>query len=162
MSLPRHSRRWMGIALAGVILIAIASLWFASRSVPPRVAPVRQLTFDAGIATTPAFSPDGRLLAFASDRAESGNLDIWLRQVAGGSFARLTTQPGADWNPQFAPDGTRLLYLTGDQSIVDIPVIGGVRRRAQSRAAPVRFPSPRPVQSHSSGCRSHHETDRCS
>jgi Tol biopolymer transport system component len=32
----------------------------------------------------PALSPDGKLLAYASDRSGEGNLDIWLQQVARG------------------------------------------------------------------------------
>jgi serine/threonine protein kinase/Tol biopolymer transport system component len=122
----RSSRRWIAAAaVAGVAAAAGGVVWLLpAPSGPPQLVPLQQITFDPGIAITPAFSPDGRLLAFASDRAESGNLDLWLRQAAGGSPARLTTRAGPEWNPQFSPDGTRLLYLSGDQSIVEIPALG--------------------------------------
>ena len=55
-------------------------------SVTPPLAGIglTQLTFDAGISGSPALSPDGSLLAFASDRGGAGNLDIWVQPVAGG------------------------------------------------------------------------------
>jgi len=136
IAVRRKPRRWLWVAVAAAAAIGIVSAWLVvSRDSPARLAPVQQITYDPGIAVTPAFSPDGKLLAYASDRAAPGNVDIWLRQVAGGSSVRLTTAPGPDWNPQFSPDGTRLLYLSGDQNIVEIPVLGGAAQ------------APRPVAS---------------
>ena len=58
-------------------------------------APVlRRITWDDGLADWPALSNDGRLLAFASDRAEGGrNLDIFIRLMSGGEPIRLTNNP---------------------------------------------------------------------
>jgi Tol biopolymer transport system component len=133
---PRVGRRWwVAACLAGIMLVIVA-VWLlqAPKEIEPHA--VTQLTFDGGIAATPAISPDGKLLAFASDRATPGNLEIWLRQMAGGSLVRLTSEPGQKYNPQFSPDGTKLYYLTGDQSIFEMPALGGPVRKVADNAGP--------------------------
>ena len=82
---PAGSRK-LAIGIAAGILLAVAAAgvaWFAARSRPASEAlALRQLTFDSGLTTDPAISPDGKLVAFASDRSGEGNLDIWLQQAA--------------------------------------------------------------------------------
>src|SRR5207253_6750631 len=99
----------------------------------PRV--LRQLTLEAGMALMPALSPDGKLLVYASDRAGEGALDLWIRQTAGGDPHRLTSAIGVVSNPQFSPDGTRVLFLSGS-SIFEIPTLGGQTRRLVDNAGP--------------------------
>ena len=135
---PRH--RWaLGIATAIVLTFLITGviLWTRWQRAPALAlsAPV-QITFDGGVAATPAISADGKLFAFASDRAEPGNLDIWLRQMSGGTPVRLTSHPGLEYNPQFSSDGTRLYYLTGDQEIEEMPALGGPGRMVAAGAGP--------------------------
>jgi serine/threonine protein kinase len=79
----------------GVCLAAIgaAAYYFSGTDDHGARPALRQLTFEAGVAITPALSPDGRLLAYASDRSAEGQLDIWLKQVAGGEPVRLTSGP---------------------------------------------------------------------
>lgn len=55
----------------------------------------------------PAFSPDGRWLAFA---ARDAGTDIYAMASGGGPPLRLTTQ-GAARAPAFSPDGTLLAFL---------------------------------------------------
>ncbi len=76
---------------------------------------VTQLTNDPGNDMMPAFSPDGGMIAFCSDR--SGDWDLYLMDADGGPAVQLTSGPGHDIHPSFSPDGKRLVYCTyGERS----------------------------------------------
>ena len=63
--------------------------------------------------TQPAWSPDGRFLAFTSNRTENPdgnfNTDIWVvaadNSDQGKSLLKITLNPGADHSPAWSPDG---------------------------------------------------------
>jgi len=57
---------------------------------------------------TPRISPDGRQVAFA--RRDSNNSDIWLANLTGNVFTRLTFDPAIDENPIWSPDGATLTF----------------------------------------------------
>jgi dipeptidyl aminopeptidase/acylaminoacyl peptidase len=69
----------------------------------------RQLTAGARHDTAPRWSPDGRTLAFLSDR--DGARQLYLLSLAGGDPRRLTDHPVGVADPRWAPDGARLLFL---------------------------------------------------
>src|SRR5262249_24618560 len=80
---------------------------------------------------SPQYSPDGRQLAFASDR--SGHFDIWTMDRHGGSLRNLPNA-GAQQNvyrPVWAPDGRRIYAITeGDgeaNRLLAIDLLGGTR-----------------------------------
>jgi Tol biopolymer transport system component len=84
-------------------------------------AGVRKLTKSIGLSGGPSYSPDGRLIAFESDRGEAGKEGIYLMEAADGSgVRRLTTAlPGKfDQASHFSPDGKRLVFTrtTSDSS----------------------------------------------
>jgi TolB protein len=56
----------------------------------------------------PVLSPDGKRIAFASDRG--GQWDIWVAQADGRNAAQLTTTPWPELHPSWSPDGKQLVY----------------------------------------------------
>jgi Tol biopolymer transport system component len=56
---------------------------------------------------SPAWSPDGTRIAFASTR-NGGPMSIWTMDVKGGSLARVTRTHGE--YPDWSPDGSRIVY----------------------------------------------------
>ena len=85
-----------------------------------------QLTFDKGVQTDPAWSPDGLRIAYSSDR--SGYEDIWLESVDGGLAVPLTQSPAPDVKPDWSPDGKRLVFAT-------LGVGGGIRLMSSTGGA---------------------------
>ena len=52
---------------------------------------------------SPSWSPDGRRIAFTSDR--NGNRDIYVINADGSGLTRLTDHPGPDYSPSWSPAG---------------------------------------------------------
>ncbi len=76
---------------------------------------ITQLTSDPANDVMPTFSPDGKYIAFCSDR--SGTWDIYLMEVTGGQTIKLTDGPTHDLHPSFSPNGKQLVYCSyGAQS----------------------------------------------
>lgn len=83
-----------------------------------------RLTDQPGVDLMPAVSPDGRTIAFISDR--SGQVTIWT-MAADGTQQRQLTFEGRDIRPRFSPDGTWLVYnsVSSQQSVLHRIAVGG-------------------------------------
>ncbi|MBL8115196.1 MAG: PD40 domain-containing protein [Acidobacteria bacterium] len=66
-------------------------------------APRRVLTRGLAQDRQPVYSPDGRTLAFSSDR--DGGIDLYAIALDTFALRRLTDSPAEDWDPAYAPDG---------------------------------------------------------
>jgi Tol biopolymer transport system component/tRNA A-37 threonylcarbamoyl transferase component Bud32 len=137
------SRRLAVVALA-ILAVAAAGIWWLGRSRTPSEAggPVlTRLVADPGLNTDPALSPDGKLLAYASDRGGNGSLDIWVRQLAGGEPLRLTDNPADDSEPVFSPDGSQIAFRSDRDGggIYAVSVFGGEARRITRQGRHPRY-----------------------
>lgn len=111
-------------ALAGVAVWAFAA-GDAKPSTPALNYELTRVTWDGGLSVYPALSPDGRLLAYSSDRAGNGDLDIWVQQVEGGGLVRITDDPADETQVVFSPDGSQLAFTRAGQGVFTVPAIGG-------------------------------------
>ena len=68
----------------------------------------RQITSNKAYDYSPIWSPDGKTIAFASDRY--GNFDIYTVSVKGGTPKRVTTHSSKDTPWTFTPDGKNILF----------------------------------------------------
>jgi Tol biopolymer transport system component len=65
-----------------------------------------------------AWSPDGSMIAFNSDRA--GEMNIWVHSLAEDSERQMTRGPGGDYQPQWSPDGKRIVFFSSRAGNADI------------------------------------------
>jgi len=94
-----------------VAFAALGDLWLMPVGGKPE-----NLTKDASYDLDPTWSPDGRFLAWSTDRAAGGNglLNIWIRDMQTGQMrqvTKITTQPTS---LQFSPDGKRIAFVNVD------------------------------------------------
>ena len=133
---------WVSGLVALVSLAAGAgAAWWLARPAPEPAAVLRRITFDSGLTTDPAFSSDGKLVAYASDRSGAGNLDIWVQHVAGGEPVRLTQDAADDHQPHFSPDGSKLAFRSerAGGGIYVVPALGGDARLIAAQGRWPRF-----------------------
>ncbi len=129
-----QQRRAAAIA-AALLVIGVAASAFLWRSgpvfsqAPPRVFP---LTSFPGDEAQPAFSPDGKKLAFVWAGESGENQDIYVKSVAGEGLLRLTTDPAQDTSPTWSPDGKFIAFLRSSRTETALfvsPAEGGVHRK---------------------------------
>ena len=100
-----------------------------------------QLTSHEGHETMPVWSPDGKNIAFASDRY--GNFDLFIMPSSGGEPRRLTQASSPDFPTGFSPDGKSVLFQSSRQdphTSVQFPsrMLGEVYSVAVSGSRPVQ------------------------
>jgi TolB protein len=66
----------------------------------------------------PAYSPDGKLIAFTSFLR--GRPDLWIVSAGGGRARRLTNQPGMNSGAAWTPDGRNLLLTMSHEGNAEI------------------------------------------
>ena len=76
-----------------------------------------QITTASSYETQPIWSPDGKTLAFASDR--NGNFDIYTVSAEGGVAQRITTNSATEMPRAFSPDGKEIYFAAQIQKGVD-------------------------------------------
>lgn len=76
--------------------------------------PPERLTTDSADDFSAELSPDDQELAFHSWR--TGSRDIWVLPLDGRPVQHVTSAPGHEWVPTWAPDGRAIAYLAGTEA----------------------------------------------
>jgi hypothetical protein len=71
----------------------------------------------------PAWSPDGRRIAFVSNRDGANNSEIYVMNADGTGVTRLTNSPGSDGWPSWSPDGRRIALASTRDGLFQIFVM---------------------------------------
>jgi serine/threonine protein kinase len=130
-------RRAMPAIVLTAMLLGVIATWSAIRVASsatrnlPHVTAVARLTHDPDFSESPTWSPDGKMLAFSSNR--SGNYEIYVRRIEGGQEVNVTNDPGQDFQPSFSPDGNEIAFVSTRSSRTGMVKIGGAGIRTTFR-----------------------------
>ena len=89
-----------------IVFTYLADIWTADENGQN----VRRITVHRARDVYPRFSPDGRWIAFSSDR--NGNLDVFVVPAAGGTPKALTAHSADDTVLGWAPDAKTILFAS--------------------------------------------------
>ena len=115
---PAGPRRILPVA-AFLVLLAVAAYVAYDPAPEPPVAGVpvierfgdatlRLVTDGSGSHTSPTLSPDGRMMAYVSDR--DGTPQIWIQNLERGEPLRITDGPYAARSPSWSPDDEQIVF----------------------------------------------------
>jgi Tol biopolymer transport system component len=129
-----YALRVLYFSLAMMLLTAHVSAIAAS--------PIRQLTSSTATNVRPAWSPDGKSIAFQSNR--DGPYHIYVMNTDGTNLRQLTNGDNDDRHPNWSPDGKVIAVDTGDQvrrEIALIDVASKNRTQVTKLGMTAQFPS---------------------
>ena len=105
-----------------VVFRALNALWLL-----PIGGQAKRLVSDGFWVCDPAWSPDGKALAYSTDRG--GSLDIWLRDMATGAERNLTKHKDAALSAAWSRDGKTIAFLDQAGSLHTVEVESGAIRQ---------------------------------
>ena len=116
-ALVSRQRAVVGLAAAAVAGIGPCGQWSRLAAPLPR-GEYTQVTHFADSATSPALSPDGRLLTFIRGNSTfEGPGQIYLKELPDGDPVQLTSDRFEKMGPVFSPDGSRIAYTSRQQRV---------------------------------------------
>ncbi len=116
---------------AGAVLVAAIGWWIMRPSSRPAAMHFSAVTSFAGVQAQPALSPDGRSVAFISNR--DGHYNIYVGLVRGGELVQITHDAAMKSRPMWSPDGSTLAYAqmneSGTMDVWEVAALGGLPRK---------------------------------
>lgn len=127
-----HPAVLAGVAIAVFTVVALAVwrfLWTAPHETVLKTLP---FTSRDGEQLQPAFSPDGKTVAYVAVPENGGTQHIYIKSITAETSAPITSGPGDDFSPTWSPDGNRIAYLSSSAEGFGIYLVD-VRTRASRK-----------------------------
>jgi Tol biopolymer transport system component len=134
----RKTTAALAIAALSVLAIAAYVLWRTLQFAPLQLSRQQLLSTIEGSQRAPAYSPDGRRLAFLapdSDRVPQ----IWVRDLTQDAAVQVTSGSVGAGRPRWSPAGDRIVFARGNQGIWSVSPLGGPPTRILERGANPNF-----------------------
>ncbi|MCA1600195.1 MAG: serine/threonine-protein kinase, partial [Acidobacteria bacterium] len=139
---PRWRAHSLMVLVAGAALVISSLAWLyfprpGTNPTMPTLPPMKTVPFTSfpGVEKWPAFSPDGKQLAFSWNGEMEDNFDIYVKLIDAGAPLRLTNHPGIDSSPTWSPDGRYIAFSRfdkGESGIFMVAALGGAERKLLS------------------------------
>ena len=128
---PAKKKLWLitGSLAVVIILVGLSYLLFFKNS-KPSLPPLKTINFTSypGAVFDPAFSPDGKSIAFVWNGVNQDNYNIYVKLVGAGSPFKLTNDPASESSPVWSPDGRYIAFVKNNDFYI-IPSLGGDERK---------------------------------
>jgi Tol biopolymer transport system component len=114
-----------GVIGAIAYIVASRSHWLTGGA--SQIARLELVSSSPSLHRSPSLSPDGRTVAFVSDRA--GTSQVWLKSLAGGDPIQLTFHQEPVVRPRWSRVGDQIVYSVQGRGIWSVPPLGGKPRQ---------------------------------
>jgi serine/threonine protein kinase/Tol biopolymer transport system component len=132
-----HPLAWVAAVAVIALLLAGLVIFRSQQKRPNAPSEWVQLTNFTDSATSPALSPDGRMLAFIrGPETFLGPGQVYVKMLPGGEPVQLTHDGLSKMSPIFSPDGSRIVYtVVPSFDTWVVPVLGGEPRQMLPNAS---------------------------
>lgn len=101
-----------------IAFVSNRNTWFQIYVMDTDGSNLTQLTFDESDKSWPMWSPDGTKILYVADGGPGPfgtryGLDIWVMDADGSNQTNLTLERGADTDPVWSPDGSKIVFVSG-------------------------------------------------
>jgi Tol biopolymer transport system component/DNA-binding winged helix-turn-helix (wHTH) protein len=133
---PGFHKIWRIVSVASLIFVALLSAWsYQKSSTKPAGSPIFfrtiQFTSYSGEQIQPAFSPDGKQIAFVWISEDSASRRIYMKTIGTEEVKQLTSDADEQFSPTWSPDGRQIAYLARSKDGLSLSVA-----QVNSHAAP--------------------------
>lgn len=131
IAIGRPGYRWKRTAATvavAILVVAGAAIWWTSRARPATLTDMQLVSTFEGSHRAPAFSPDGKLLAFVAPDAR-GISQVWVTSLSGSRPIQITSGETPAERPRWDPTNGQVVFTLRGKGIWVVEPLGGTPRR---------------------------------